>query len=313
MRKMSNIATALTDLIGNTPLLALKRYSAAENLATPIIAKLEYFNPMGSVKDRLAFALIEAGQQQGKIAAGGVIVEPTSGNTGIGLAFVAATHGYRLILTMPETMSVERRNLLKALGAELVLTPGAEGMRGAIRRAEELVSEISGAYMPQQFSNAANPAMHRRTTAEEIWRDTSGMVDVFVAGVGTGGTITGVGEVLKSRKSTVKVVAVEPAASPVLSGGQPGPHKLQGIGAGFVPEVLNRSILDEIIPVTDEAAMETARKLSKTEGLLVGISAGAAAWAATQLALRAEYREKQIVVLLPDTGERYLSTPLFES
>ena len=313
MRKMSNIATALTDLIGNTPLLALKRYSAAENLVTSIIAKLEYFNPMGSVKDRLAFALIEAGQQQGKIAAGGVVVEPTSGNTGIGLAFVAATQGYRLILTMPETMSVERRNLLKALGAELVLTPGAEGMRGAIRRAEELVSEIPGAYMPQQFSNAANSAMHRRTTAEEIWRDTSGMVDVFVAGVGTGGTITGVGEVLKSRKSTVKVIAVEPAASPVLSGGQPGPHKLQGIGAGFVPEVLNRSILDEIIPVTDEAAMETARKLSKTEGLLVGISAGAAAWAATQLALRAEYREKQIVVLLPDTGERYLSTPLFES
>ena len=308
---MGNIAQKLTDLIGNTPLLALNRYSREAGLPEPIIGKLEYFNPLGSVKDRIAFAMIEAGEAAGKIKPDTVIIEPTSGNTGIGLAFVAASRGYKLILTMPETMSVERRNLLKALGAELVLTPGAEGMKGAIRKAEELAQANPNSFLPQQFKNPANPEIHRKTTAEEIWRDTAGKVDIFVAGVGTGGTVTGVGEVLKSRNPDVQVIAVEPADSPVLSGGQPGPHKIQGIGAGFVPDVLNRTVIDEIITVKNDDAMATGRELARTEGLLIGISCGAAVWAATQVARRPENKGKVIVVILPDTGERYLSTPLF--
>ena len=308
---MGNIAQKLTDLIGNTPLLALNRYSREAGLPEPIIGKLEYFNPLGSVKDRIAFAMIEAAEAAGKIKPDTVIIEPTSGNTGIGLAFVAASRGYKLILTMPETMSVERRNLLKALGAELVLTPGAEGMKGAIRKAEELAQANPNSFLPQQFKNPANPEIHRKTTAEEIWRDTAGKVDIFVAGVGTGGTITGVGEVLKSRNPSVQVIAVEPADSPVLSGGQPGPHKIQGIGAGFVPDVLNRTVIDEIITVKNDDAMATGRELARTEGLLIGISCGAAVWAATQVARRPENKDKVIVVILPDTGERYLSTPLF--
>ena len=308
---MGNIAEKLTDLIGNTPLLALNRYSKEAGLAAPIIGKLEYFNPLGSVKDRIAFAMIEAGEAAGKIKPDTVIIEPTSGNTGIGLAFVASSRGYKLILTMPETMSVERRNLLKALGAELVLTPGAEGMKGAIRKAEELAQANPNSFLPQQFNNPANPEMHRKTTAEEIWRDTGGKVDIFVAGVGTGGTITGVGEVLKSRNPAVQIIAVEPADSPVLSGGQPGPHKIQGIGAGFVPDVLNVNIIDEIITVKNDDAMATGRELARTEGLLIGISCGAAVWAATQVARRPENKGKVVVVILPDTGERYLSTALF--
>ena len=308
---MSKIAQKLTDLIGNTPLLALNRYSREAGLASPIVAKLEYFNPLGSVKDRIALAMIEAAEAEGKIKPGTLIIEPTSGNTGVGLAFVAASRGYKLILTMPETMSVERRNLLKALGAELVLTPGAEGMKGAIKKAEELAQTNANSFIPQQFQNPANPEIHRKTTAEEIWRDTDGKVDIFVAGVGTGGTVTGVGEVLKKYKPSVKIIAVEPAASPVLSGGQPGPHKLQGIGAGFVPDIFNRTIVDEIIQVGNDDAFATARALSKTEGLLVGISSGAATWVASQVAKRPENVGKVIVVLLPDTGERYLSTPLF--
>ncbi len=308
---MGKIAQKLTDLIGNTPLLALNRYSKEAGLPAPIIGKLEYFNPLGSVKDRIAFAMIEAGEAAGKIKQDTVIIEPTSGNTGIGLAFVAASRGYKLILTMPETMSVERRSLLKALGAELVLTPGAEGMKGAISKAEELAQDNPNSFLPQQFKNLANPEIHRKTTAEEIWRDTGGKVDIFVAGVGTGGTITGVGEVLKSRNPAVQIIAVEPADSPVLSGGQPGPHKIQGIGAGFVPDVLNRTIIDEIITVENDDAMATGRELARTEGLLIGISCGAAVWAATQVARRPENKGKLIVVILPDTGERYLSTPLF--
>ena len=308
---MGKIAQKLTDLIGNTPLLALNRYSKEAGLPASIVAKLEYFNPLGSVKDRIALALIEAGEAAGKINKDTLIIEPTSGNTGVGLAFVAASKGYKLVLTMPETMSIERRNLLKALGAELVLTPGAAGMKGAIAKAEELAQENPNSFIPQQFKNPANPEIHRKTTAEEIWKDTDGKVDIFIAGVGTGGTVTGVGEVLKKYKPSVKIIAVEPAASPVLSGGQPGPHKIQGIGAGFVPDVFNRAIVDEILPVGNEEAFATARALSKAEGLLVGISSGAAAWAATQIAKRPENAGKVIVVLLPDTGERYLSTPLF--
>lgn len=308
---MANIAQKLTDLIGNTPLMALNRYSREAGLPDPLLGKLEYFNPLGSVKDRIAFAMIEAGEAAGKIKPDTLIIEPTSGNTGIGLAFVAASRGYKLILTMPETMSVERRNLLKALGAELVLTPGAEGMKGAIRKAEELAQANPNSFLPQQFKNLANPEMHRKTTAEEIWRDTGGKVDIFVAGVGTGGTITGVGEVLKSRNPAMQIIAVEPADSPVLTGGQPGPHKIQGIGAGFVPDVLNPNIIDEIITVKNDDAMATGRELAKTEGLLIGISCGAAVWAATQVARRPENKGKVIVVILPDTGERYLSTALF--
>lgn len=309
---MSNVAKNLTELIGNTPLLELTNYNQTNGLEAKVIAKLEYFNPAGSVKDRIGLAMIKDGEEKGHIKPGTVIIEPTSGNTGIGLAFVAAAKGYRLILTMPDTMSIERRSLLKALGAELVLTPGAEGMKGAIRKAEELASEIDNAYIPQQFKNPANPEIHRQTTAQEIWRDTDGQVDIFVGGVGTGGTITGVGEALKQKNPDLKVVAVEPFDSPVISGGNPGPHKIQGIGAGFVPDILNTSIIDEIYKVKNDEAFATSRQLSATEGLLVGISSGAAAYAATQLARRPENKGKTIVVLLPDTGERYLSTALFQ-
>lgn len=309
---MSKIAKNLTDLIGNTPLLELSNFNARLNLPATIIAKLEYFNPAGSVKDRIGFAMIKAAEDQGLIKKDTVIIEPTSGNTGIALAFVAAARGYRLILTMPETMSIERRNLLKALGAEVVLTPGSEGMKGAIKKAEELASSEPNSFIPQQFKNPANPEIHRKTTGEEIWRDTDGKVDIFVAGVGTGGTVTGVGETLKQKNPNIKVVAVEPNDSPVLSGGNPGPHKIQGIGAGFVPDVLNRQIIDEIFKVKNEEAFETSRNLAKNEGLLVGISSGAAAFAASQIAKRPENKGKTIVVLLPDTGERYLSTPLFQ-
>lgn len=309
---MAKIAKKLTELIGNTPLLELSNYEENNKLEAKVIAKIEYFNPLGSVKDRIANAMIEEGIKQGKINAETVIIEPTSGNTGIGLAFVAASKGLRLILTMPDTMSIERRRIVAALGAEVVLTPGAEGMKGAIAKANELVKEYGNAIIPQQFENIANPEIHRKTTSEEIWRDTDGNVDIFVAGVGTGGTVTGVGEVLKQKNPNVKIVAVEPAASPVLSGGKPGPHKIQGIGAGFIPEVMNLDIVDEIIQVENEAAFAAARAVAKEEGLLVGISSGAAIHAATELAKRPENKGKNIVVLLPDTGERYLSTPLFE-
>ena len=308
----TKIAKSLVDLIGNTPLLELSNYNQSQGLEARLIAKLEYFNPAGSVKDRIGYAMIKDAEEKGRITKDSVIIEPTSGNTGIALAFVAAARGYRIILTMPETFSIERRNLLKALGAELVLTPGAEGMKGAIRRAEELAAGIPNSFIPQQFKNPANPAIHRQTTAEEIWRDTDGQVDIFVGGAGTGGTVTGVGEVLKQRKPSVQIVVVEPFDSPVISGGKPGPHKIQGIGPGFVPEILNRSVLDEIFKVKNEEAFETTRKLAKSEGLLVGISSGAAAFAATQIAKRPENKGKTIVVLLPDTGERYLSTPVFQ-
>ncbi len=309
---MAKIAKKLTELIGHTPLLELSNYEQQNGLEAALIAKVEYFNPLGSVKDRVANAMIEEGIKQGKINADTVIIEPTSGNTGIGLAFVAASKGLHLILTMPDTMSIERRRIVSALGAEVVLTPGAEGMGGAIRKAEELVEQYGNAIIPQQFENKANPAIHRSTTAEEIWSDTDGKVDIFVAGVGTGGTISGVGETLKAKNPNVKIVAVEPASSPVLSGGKAGPHKIQGIGAGFVPAVLDLDVVDEIIPVANEAAFEAARAVAKTDGLLVGISSGAAIHAATELAKRPENKNKHIVVLLPDTGERYLSTSLFE-
>jgi len=310
---MSKIAKSLTDLIGNTPLLELSNYEKSLELEAKLVAKLEYFNPLSSVKDRVGFAMVEAGEKAGLIKAGTVIIEPTSGNTGVGLAFVAAAKGYRLILTMPETMSVERRNLLAALGAELVLTPGATGMKGAIAKANELAETIPDAFIPQQFENPANAEIHRKTTAVEIWNDTDGAVDIFVAGIGTGGTITGVGEVLKEKKPGVKIVAVEPQASPVLSGGSPGPHKIQGIGAGFVPGVLNTTIYDEIITVSNDNAFKTSKNIARKEGLLVGISSGAALYAATELAKRPENKGKMIVVLLPDTGERYLSTGLYTS
>lgn len=300
----------VAELIGSTPLVRLRR--VASGLPAAVLAKLEYFNPGGSVKDRIACNMIREAEEKGLITRDTLIIEPTSGNTGIGLAMVCAARGYRLVLTMPETMSVERRRLLAAYGAEVVLTPGSEGMAGAVRKAQELAASHPNAFIPQQFANPANPAAHRATTAEEIWRDTGGEVDFFVAGVGTGGTITGVASVLKARRPSLRAVAVEPAASPVLSGGEPGPHKIQGIGAGFVPEVLDRSLLDEIIRVTDEDALHTARRLAREEGLLVGISAGAAAWAAIQVASRPENRGKNVVVLLPDTGERYLSTDLFD-
>jgi cysteine synthase A len=309
---MAHIAKHLTDLIGRTPLLELSKFNSKNGTLGTIIAKLEYFNPGGSVKDRIGFAMIAEGEKQGLIKKNTVIIEPTSGNTGIALAFVAASKGYRLILTMPETMSVERRNLLKALGAELVLTPGPEGMKGAIRKAEELHLTITDSFIPQQFNNPANPEIHRTTTAKEIWNDTDGNIDVFVSGIGTGGTITGVGEVLKKHKPGIKIIAVEPADSPVISGGAPGPHKIQGIGAGFIPSILNTKIFDEIILVKNEDAFQTSRELALTEGLLVGISSGAAAFAALQLSLRSEFAGKNIVVLLPDTGERYLSTILYQ-
>ena len=301
----------ITDLIGGTPLLKLTNYANLKGLGATVCAKLEYFNPAGSVKDRIAKAMIDDAEAKGLLTPDSVIIEPTSGNTGIGLSSVAAARGYRIILTMPETMSVERRNLLKAYGAELVLTEGAKGMKGAIEKAQELAAEIPGSFIPSQFSNPANPAVHVATTGPEIWEDTDGKVDIFVAGVGTGGTLSGVGEYLKSKNPNVKVVAVEPAASPVLSKGTPGPHKIQGIGAGFVPDTLNTSIYDEIITVEHEDAFETGRTLARREGLLVGISSGAAVWAAAELAKRPENTGKLIVALLPDTGERYLSTPMF--
>lgn len=308
---MSKIYKSLTDLIGKTPLLELSNYENQYQLKAKILGKLEYFNPAGSVKDRIARAMILDAEEKGLLSPSSVIIEPTSGNTGIGLASVAAARGYRIILTMPETMSVERRNLLKAYGAELVLTDGSKGMTGAIEKAEELAKEITNSFIPGQFKNPANPKIHMETTGPEIWEDTDGEIDFFVAGVGTGGTITGVGEYLKSKNPNIKIVAVEPDASPVLSEGKSGPHKIQGIGAGFVPEVLNTKIYDEIIRVKNEDAFAAGRELSKTEGLLIGISSGAAVWAARQLAERPENAGKTIVALLPDTGERYLSTPMF--
>ena len=308
---MAKIAQRLTELIGNTPLLELTRIEASKGLHATLLAKLESFNPARSVKDRVGYAMIVAAERKGLIDERTVIIEPTSGNTGIGLAWVATTRGYRIILTMPDSMSVERRTLLKALGAEIVLTPAHEGMGGAIRKAEELARQFGNAYIPQQFNNAANPAIHRQTTAQEIWRDTDGTVDIFIAGIGTGGTITGVGEVLKQLNPRVKVIAVEPTDSPVLSGGKSGPHKLQGIGAGFVPRVLNTSIYDEIYRVKNEEAFRAGRLLARVEGLMAGISSGAALHAAIEVGRRPENRGKRIVVLLPDTGERYLSTLLY--
>ena len=309
---MSKIAKKLTDLIGDTPLLELGTYRDENKLEANLIAKLEYFNPLGSVKDRVANAMIETAIKEGKINKDTVIIEPTSGNTGIGLAFVTATKGLHLILTMPETMSIERRRIVSALGAEVVLTPGVEGMKGAIAKAEALKEEYGNAFIPQQFENEANPKIHFETTGPEIWRDTDGKVDIFVAGVGTGGTVTGIGKYIKSQNPNAKIVAVEPATSAVLSGHKPGPHKIQGIGAGFVPKVLDLDIVDEIIPVENEDAFNASRAVAKAEGLLVGISSGASIHAATELAKRPENKGKNIVVLLPDTGERYLSTTLFE-
>ena len=308
---MSKVYKNLADLVGKTPLLEIGNYSNGKDLKAKVVAKLEYFNPAGSVKDRIAKAMIEDAEGKGLLKPDSVIIEPTSGNTGIGIASVGTAKGYKVIIVMPETMSVERRTLIKAYGAEIVLTEGAKGMKGAIAKAEELAAETPNSFIPGQFINPANPEIHARTTGPEIWEDTDGKVDIFVAGIGTGGTITGVGEFLKSKNPNVKVVAVEPADSPVLSKGTPGPHKIQGIGAGFVPDVLNTKIYDEIITVKNEEAFATSRELSKSEGLLVGISSGAATFAATELAKRPENAGKTIVVLLPDTGERYLSTPLF--
>lgn len=306
-----NTVKKITDLIGHTPLMELENTEKANGLEATVLAKLEYFNPAGSVKDRIAKAMVDDAEAKGLLKPGSVIIEPTSGNTGIGLASVAAARGYRLIIAMPETMSVERRNLMKAYGAELVLTEGAKGMTGAIEKAEELAKEIPDSFIPSQFSNPANPAAHEKTTGVEIWEDTDGKVDIFVAGVGTGGTISGVGKYLKSKNPNIKIVAVEPKSSPVLSEGKAGPHKIQGIGAGFVPETLDTKIYDEIIAVENEDAFETGRAIARTEGVLVGISSGAAVWAAIQLAKRPENKGKTIVALLPDTGERYLSTPMF--
>ena len=308
---MEKIAKQLTELIGGTPLLELSNYEKKKELKAQVVAKLEYFNPLGSVKDRVANAMIEQGIKDGKINQDTVIIEPTSGNTGIGLAFVTASKGLHLILTMPDTMSMERRKIVKALGAEIVLTPGRAGMRGAIEKAAQLKEEYGNAFIPQQFENEANPAIHKVTTAQEIWQDTDGNVDIFVSSVGTGGTLTGTGAGLREKNPNVKIIAVEPATSAVLSGEQPGPHKIQGIGAGFIPRVMDMSLVDEIIKVGNEEAFETAREVAKSDGLLVGISSGAALWAATELAKRPENAGKRIVVLLPDTGERYLSTSLF--
>ena len=307
-----NIKNSLTELIGHTPLLALHRWAKQQQLAAEIVAKVEYFNPGGSVKDRVALSMITDAEEKGLLKPGALIIEPTSGNTGVGLAWVASVKGYRLILTMPETMSLERRNLLKALGAELVLTPGSEGMGGAIRKAQEIQAATPGSLILQQFENPANPLAHERTTAEEIWQDTDGKIDIFVASVGTGGTLTGTARGLKKKNPNIRIVAVEPAGSPVLSGGKAGPHKIQGIGAGFIPKILDTSLIDQIIPVTDEDAMRTSRELSATEGLLMGISSGAAAFAAREIAKDEANQGKRIVVLLPDTGERYLSTELFQ-
>ena len=309
--RMEKVAKNILELVGNTPLMELGRFSREKGLSSPLVAKLEYFNPAGSVKDRVALSLVEDAERRGVLGQGGTIIEPTSGNTGIGLAMVATVRGYRLILTMPETMSVERRKLLKALGAEIVLTPGAEGMPGAIAEAERLKESISGAVILQQFENPANVEAHRRTTAQEIWRDADGKIDIFVACVGTGGTVTGIGGVLKEKNPSVRIVAVEPASSSVLSGGKPGAHKIQGIGAGFVPKIYDSSVVDEVVAVEDADAFQASRDLARTEGVLVGISSGAALHAAAEMALRPENAGKRVVVLLPDTGERYLSTDLF--
>lgn len=307
---MARIFESITDTIGNTPLVRIGRTAAG--CKGTVLAKLEFFNPLSSVKDRIGVAMIDAAERDGKVKKGGVLVEPTSGNTGIALAFVCAARGYRLVLTMPDTMSLERRQLLKVLGAEVVLTEGAKGMRGAIAKAEEIIASTPGAFMPGQFDNPANPEIHRRITAQEIWRDTDGTVDIFIAGIGTGGTITGVGEVLKQKKPSVTIIGLEPADSPVLSGGKPGPHKIQGLGAGFVPGVLNRNIIDEIITVKHEDAGEAARKIARDEGLLVGISSGAALWAALEVARRPSSEGKTIVTIFPSAGERYLSTWLYQ-
>ena len=308
---MTKIAKQITDLIGRTPMVELNKFSANNGLTTPVIAKVEYFNPGGSVKDRIALAMVEAAEKSGRLQPGATIIEPTSGNTGVGLALVAAVKGYRLILTMPETMSIERRNLVRAYGAEVKLTDGKEGMRGAIKAAEELQKSIAGAIILEQFENPANPAKHYETTAEEIWADTDGEVDIFVAGVGTGGTVSGIGKRLKEKNPTIKIIAVEPAASPVLSGGQSGPHKIQGIGAGFVPKTYNAAVVDEVVQVENDEAILAGRQLARQEGLLVGISSGAAAVAAVRIAARPENAGKKVVTLLPDTGERYLSTVLY--